>query len=66
MLVTLSIKGNIMLRFLALIFLTCLTFGAMALQVALSALAVMGAGAAWIVCVTLLAILKFIRKFKGA
>lgn len=55
-----------MLRFLALIFLSCLTFGAMALQVALSALAVMGAGAAWIVCVTLLAILKFIRKFKGA
>lgn len=54
-----------MLRFLALIFLSCLTFGAMALQVALSALAVMGAGAAWIVCVTLLAALKVMRNIKN-
>ena len=55
-----------MLRFIALIFLSCLTFGAMTLHVALSTLAVLGAGAAWIACVTLLGILKFIRKFKGA
>ena len=66
MLVTLSIKGNIMLRFLALILLTSLTLGAFALQAALAVLSVMGAGAAFLVVIIAEGIERIISKFSGA
>lgn len=54
-----------MLRYLALILLTSLTIGAMALQAALAVLSVMGAGAAFLVVIIAKGIEHLIHKFKG-
>lgn len=55
-----------MLRFIALIFFSCLSLGALCLQFALAALSVIGAGAAFTTFLAAKGVQTIYRKFKGA